>query len=142
MITVNEIMSTELITLAPSDSVSNAAETMTKNNIRHIPVIDPQNQVIGIVSQRDILKTGAFSNEISKPTLNCPLSDIMTVDILTTHPKDSLRAAGLTLQKHKYGCLPVIDNGAIVGIITDSDFVGVAINLIEEHDNYEDLEAG
>lgn len=142
MITVNEIMSTELITLEPSDSVSKAAETMTKNNIRHIPIIDPQNQVIGIISQRDVLKAGAFTNQISKPTSDCPISDIMTEDILTTHPKDSLRAAGLTLQKHKYGCLPVIDNGALVGIITDSDFVGVAINLIEEQDSYEDLEAG
>ena len=56
----------------------------------------------------------------------------MTEGILTTHPKYSLRAAGLTLQKHKHGCLPIIDNGALVEIITDSDFVGVAINLIEE----------
>ncbi len=142
MITVNEIMSTELITLEPSDSVSKAAETMTKNNIRHIPVVDPQNQVIGIISQRDVLKAGARSGQTSKSTLGFPISDIMTEEILTTHPKDSLRAAGLTLQKHKYGCLPVIDNGALVGIITDSDFVGVAINLIEEQDSYEDLEAG
>jgi CBS domain-containing protein len=65
----------------------------------------------------------------------------MTEDILTTHPKDSLRAAGLTLQKHKYGCLPVIENGSLVGIITDSDYVGVAINLIEEHDAFEDIDA-
>ena len=142
MINVNEIMSTELITLEPGDSVSKAAETMTKNNIRHIPVVDPQNQVIGIISQRDVLKAGAFSSQISKPTLDCPISDIMTEEILTTHPKDSLRAAGLTLQKHKYGCLPVVDNDVLVGIITDSDFVGVAINLIEEQDSYEDLEVG
>jgi CBS domain-containing protein len=142
MITVNEIMSTELITLEPGDSVSKAAETMTKNNIRHIPIVGHQNQVLGIISQRDVLKAGALSDQINTPALDVPISEIMTKGILTTHPKDSLRAAGLTLQKHKYGCLPVVDNAALVGIITDSDFVGVAINLIEEQDSNEDLEAG
>ena len=139
MISVNEVMSTELITLMPQDSVSKAAETMTNNNIRHIPIVDQNQHLVGIISQRDVLKAGALTHHSSKTPLDFPVTEIMTKDILTTHPKDSLRAAGLTLQKHKYGCLPVIDNGELVGIITDSDFVGVAINLIEEQDNFEDL---
>ena len=132
MITVSEIMSTDLITLEQTETVSKAAETMTEHNIRHIPIVGSQNQVIGIISQRDVLKAGVLSGS------DRPISDIMTTEILSTHPKNSLRAAGLTLQKHKYGCLPVIDNDALVGIITDSDFVGVAINLIEGQDTFED----
>lgn len=139
MITVNEIMSTHVITLAPEDSVAEAAATMTENNIRHIPIVNSQQHVIGIVSQRDVLKSGALSNA-SNATNKIAIDSIMSREILSTHPRDSLRAAGLTLQKYKYGCLPVIDNEVLVGIITDSDFVGVAINLIEEQDDFEDSE--
>ena len=53
MISVNEVMSTELITLMPQDSVSKAAETMTNNNIRHIPIVDQNQHLVGIISQRD-----------------------------------------------------------------------------------------
>ena len=136
MITVSEVMSTEVITLKATDSISIAVSAMTENNIRHLPIVDAQNQVIGIISQRDVLKAGSLAKENNQQAK--PISDIMSKDILTIHPKDSLKAAGLTLQKHKYGCLPVIKDKSLIGIITDSDFVTVAINLIEEQDNFED----
>ena len=143
MITVSEIMSTEVISLGPDESISKAAEIMAENNIRHIPVVDQKSQVIGIVSQRDVLKSGALYQPINQGEVKVDrqtISMIMSEGTLSTHPKDSLRAAGLTLQKHKYGCLPVIENNALVGIITDTDFVGVAINLIEEKDSLEDAD--
>ncbi len=137
MITVSEIMTTEVITLKATDSVSIAASVMTENNIRHLPIVDTHNQVIGIISQRDVLGAGelAGDNKIPKAKI---VSDIMSKDILTTHPKDSLKSAGLTLQKYKYGCLPVIENQSLVGIISDTDFVAVAINLIKNQDDTED----
>ena len=137
MITVSEIMNTEVITLKATDSISIAASVMTENNIRHLPIVDTHNQVIGIISQRDVLRAGELAGENKTSKANT-ISDIMSKDILTIHPKDSLKAAGLTLQKHKYGCLPVIENKLLVGIITDSDFVAVAINLIEKQDDIED----
>jgi len=64
----------------------------------------------------------------------------MSKGISYTRPKDPLRSAGLKLKKNKYGCLPVMDKDKMVGIITDSDFVDVALNLIEQMDFSEDYE--
>ena len=137
MISVGEIMTNDVITLEKSDPISKAVSTMTENNIRHIPIVDTEKQLLGIISQRDVLKAGADNSD--KNTVGAiTVSEIMTEKTLTTHPKESLRAAGLTLQKHKYGCLPVIDGNKLVGIITDTDFVSIAINLIEQQDDMED----
>lgn len=55
----------------------------------------------------------------------------MITEVVTVSPKAGIREAALHLQKHKYGCLPVVDKGKVVGIVTDSDFVTVAIHLLE-----------
>ena len=60
-----------------------------------------------------------------------PVTRFMTADVATVSPEAGLREAALYLQKHKFGCLPVVKSGALVGIITESDFVEVAINLLE-----------
>ena len=60
------------------------------------------------------------------------LSDIMIRDVKVIHETDSLRQAALYLQSHKYGCLPVVRDDLVVGIITDSDFIAIAINLLEQ----------
>jgi CBS domain-containing membrane protein len=62
---------------------------------------------------------------------------MMVTDIDTVPPSAPLRRAALYLERHKIGCLPVVDEGRLVGIITDTDFVGVAINLLEQLENYE-----
>ena len=56
----------------------------------------------------------------------------MIKDVTTIHNADNLRQAALHMQSHKHGCLPVINEGRLVGIITDSDFVSIAINLLEQ----------
>jgi CBS domain-containing protein len=143
MITVNEVMSTEIITLKVSDSVSAARKLMRKENIRHIPIVTEHLSPVGIVTQRDLLRaqvsvlTGDNNQAIDENLV--PVEQIMSSKIAFVHPDDSLRSAGLKIQKHKYGCLPVVDNNQLVGIITDSDFVSVAIDLIEQMEYTEDL---
>lgn len=142
MITVNEFMSKDVITLKASDNLSVARELMKEEDIRHIPVVDDSHFPVGIITQRDILR--AQDSELSgnnhivndKKIL---LKQIMTREISYVLPGEPLRIAGLKLQKNKYGCLPVMDNNKLVGIITDFDFVDVAINLIEqmEHSEYD-----
>ena len=137
MITVSEIMTNGVITLEARDPISKAVATMTENNIRHIPIVNAEKELLGIISQRDVLKAGADNSD--KNTVGAiTIAEIMSEKALTTHPEESLRAAGLTLQKHKYGCLPVIEDNKLVGIITDTDFVAIAINLIEQQDDMED----
>ena len=135
MITVNEIMSENVITLKASDSVSSAKELMKNEDIRHLPVVDDNNFPVGIVTQRDIFKAQDSELNGDNHIINDEqvlLEQIMSRKISYALPDEPLRSAGLKLQKNKYGCLPVMDNDKLVGIITDFDFVGVAINLIEQ----------
>jgi CBS domain-containing membrane protein len=60
------------------------------------------------------------------------IADIMVADVVTVDQHAGIRQAALFLEKHRIGCLPVVSNGKLTGIITDTDFVGVAINLLEQ----------
>ncbi len=142
MITVSEAMSTELITLKSSASISAARELMRTENIRHIPIVDDDLAPVGIVTQRDILRAQASALDdgdnqaIDESAVS--VTQIMSCKIAYVHPNEPLRSAGLKIQKYKYGCLPVVDNNQLLGIITDTDFVGVAIDLIEQMEFFED----
>lgn len=142
MITVNEFMSRDVITLKASDNISVARELMKEEDIRHIPVVDDSHFPVGIITQRDILRAQDSALSGNNHIVNDEkilLEQIMSREISYVLPGEPLRIAGLKLQKNKYGCLPVMDNNKLVGIITDFDFVDVAINLIEqmEHSEYD-----
>lgn len=130
---VSEIMTREIIGLAPSATLDKARTLMQRHHIRHLPVLE-NGTLVGLVSQRDILAAQESSLEKGQNghfLLQHPLSEVMIKDVVTVSPKAGIREAALHLQKHKYGCLPVVDNQQLVGIVTDSDFVTVAIHLLE-----------
>ena len=128
MITVDEIMSTNLETLKEVDTLETAARLMADNGIRHLPVLNDDGSLVGLVTQRDVLKSASVA---ANPG-SVPCSEFMTRDVDTVDERTGLRQAAIYLQKHKYGCLPVVTGGKLKGIVTDSDFVGVAINLLEQ----------
>jgi CBS domain-containing protein len=68
------------------------------------------------------------------------IKDVMVTKVATVGENASLREAALFLEKHRIGCLPVVTDGKLVGIITDTDFVGVAINLLEQIEELEPVE--
>ncbi|MBT8440939.1 MAG: CBS domain-containing protein [Gammaproteobacteria bacterium] len=143
MITVDEIMSVELRTLSEESTLADAQKIMSDAHIHHIPITNGNNTLAGLVSHRDVL--AATESQLSDATLaqnarDIPVSEFMTRDVATVDPRANLRQAAIYLQKHKYGCLPVIDGGALVGIVTDSDFVSVAINLLEQIEEFEPTE--
>ncbi len=137
MLTVAEIMTREPYTLGPDDTLEKAREMMAQHLIRHIPVIDDENNLVGLITQRDVL--AAEDSTVLHPIDNDNSSDryvavssVMTAPVQTTGESASLRSTAMYLQKHKLGCLPVLSEGKLAGIITDSDFVQVAINLMEQ----------
>jgi len=143
MITVSEVMSAQVKTINVTESISVAKTMMKQEDIRHIPVVDSQNFPVGIISQRDILRV-QVSELINDETQvidekQVPVEQIMSKKMSFVHPSDPLRSAGIEMQQHKFGCLPVIKDDQLVGIITDTDFVSVAINLIEQMDLGEDI---
>lgn len=138
MITIKEFMTAEPYTLSENNSLYDARKVMTERHIRHIPIIDSQNHLLGLVTQRDVLAaTDSNSKQQIKSApdagdMDIMLSDIMIRGVSVIHEMDSLRQAALFIQSHKYGCLPVVCDDILVGIITDSDFIAIAINLLEQ----------
>lgn len=136
MFDIAEIMTREPYTLGADGNLQDARKLMAEHHIRHVPIVDAKGGLIGLVSQRDILAAEPpwASSPISasvpaQPTVT--LGSIMTTPVDTVAETASLRGAALHLQKNKLGCLPVVTADKLVGIITDSDFVAVAINLME-----------
>ena len=136
MITINEFMTSEPYTLSETDSLNDARKIMTERHIRHIPITDNDGHVLGLVTQRDILAATEPGLKVQTKGISCELdiklADIMIRDVSVIHREDSLRQAALYIQSHKYGCLPVVSDDRLVGIITDSDFIDIAINLLEQ----------
>ena len=138
MITVNEFMTPKPYTLREIDTIGDARKIMTEKHIRHIPITDNENRVLGLVTQRDVLAATepglnqGDENASQVSGSDTRLSDIMIRDVRLVSEDDSLRQAAVYMQSHKYGCFPVVTDNQLVGIITDSDFVSIAINLLEQ----------
>jgi CBS domain-containing protein len=137
MFTVAEIMTREPYTLTPDHSLADARNLMAQHHIRHVPIVTGDGVVAGIVSQRDVL-AAEDSSVINDPQSRgardqyVALSSIMTSPAQTIDEHASLRGTAIHLHKNRLGCLPVLRAGKLIGIITDADFVAIAINLMEQ----------
>ena len=149
MFTIDAIMTTDVVTIPPSASLADAREIMQEHRIHHLPVVNADGTLVGLVTLTDVLNASDSSlrNEDSRiRATDITLSEVMVTDIATVAESASLRQAALFIEKHKIGCLPVVTDGKLKGIITDSDFVAVAINLLEqlefsEPDDLDDIDA-
>jgi len=134
MITVDEMMSESPVGLAADDTLEKALAVMAKYGYHHIPVVKNSDELIGLVSHRDVL--GALDSTLSPESRVSPaevtLGEIMIKDVFSVAPGTNLRQAALFIRSERYGCLPVVSDGKLVGIITDSDFVNIAIDLLEQ----------
>ncbi len=130
-------MTAQPYTLGPDDSLAKARELMAEHHIRHIPVVSGDNCLVGVVTQRDVL-AAADSSILPDQSAHeaeqqyVALSAVMTSPVQTVDENASLRGTALHMQKNKLGCLPVVRDDQLVGIITDSDFVAIAITLMEQ----------
>jgi CBS domain-containing membrane protein len=135
MFSIEAIMSTDLITLPPTATVAEARTLMHSNRVHHLPVINEKADLVGLVTLTNVL--AATDSVLRDPdnrirAAEILVRDIMITDIATIDEHASLRQAALFIEKHQIGCLPIVTDGKLRGIITDTDFVGVAINLLEQ----------
>ena len=135
MMTLDTIMSTDLITIEPGENLAAARSLMHDKKIHHLPVVDSGGTLVGLVTLTNVLAaTDSFlrdeENRIHAKEI--VVKDIMVTDVATVDTNASLRQAALFLERHRIGCLPVMKDDALEGIITDTDFVGVAIDLLEQ----------
>lgn len=145
MISLEDIMTTEVTTLSKHHSVLDARELISNKGIRHIPITDAQGILEGIFSQRDLLavmdstESDLGHHERKTRESQILLNEVMTKKVSTANTSVSLREAAMFLQNKKYGCLPILEEGKVKGIITDTDFISVAINLLEQIEDCEPL---
>ena len=137
MLSVAEIMTAEPHTLSPDDSLAQARQMMSEHHIRHIPVVSGNGLLVGVVSQRDVLAAADSSVLADKAAHQqeehyVALSSVMTSPVQTVDENASLRGTAMHLMKNRLGCLPVTRDEKLIGIITDSDFVAIAIHLMEQ----------
>ncbi len=140
MLSVDEIMTREPHTLGPDNTLVDAAQLMHEHNIRHIPIVDSDGGVVGLVSHRDVLaasdstllRSDAIEESDDGKERYVALSSVMSTPVETTDEHASLLGAAITLRQHRMGCLPITSDGKLVGIISDSDFLEVAIVLLEQ----------
>jgi CBS domain-containing protein len=143
MFSIESIMSTDLITLPPDETLAEARNLMHNNRIHHLPVVNDAKELIGLVTLTNVL---AATDSILRDAHNrihaneVLVKDIMVTEIATIDERASLRQAALFMEKHQIGCLPIVTDGVLRGIITDTDFVGVAINLLELAEETEPVE--
>lgn len=134
---VRDVMSRNPFSIEPDAPVAAAIDVMVEHKIRHLPVVDEQGTVVGIITDRDLrsaaltpaleeyLSTAARRRlrAIGRTLENLRVKDAMTCNPVTTTPDVALtQAAALMLERH-VGSLPVIDRGALVGILTHRDTV-------------------
>lgn len=133
MLSVAEIMTREPYTLGPDATLADARELMNQHHVRHIPVVSGDRTIVGLVSHRDVLAASDSTLAAqSGERAAVHLAAVMTTPVKTVDEHASLRGAAMHMHKHRMGCLPVTRDGALVGIITDADFVAIAIHLMEQ----------
>lgn len=143
MFSIEAIMSTDLVTIEPTGTLADARSIMHTNRIHHLPVVTNDGELVGLVTLTNVLAaTDSFlRDDDSRIHANeIRIEDVMVKDLATVDERASLRQAALFIEKHKIGCLPVLANGKLKGIITDSDFVAVAINLLEQLEESEPVD--
>ena len=129
---VADLMTREVATLGRNDTLSIADQLMTQKRIRHLPVLDDDGDLAGIVSQRDLFRgalvkaLGYGSSQQDKVMGMLVVKEVMQTDVVTATPEMPIREAAQAMIERKIGCLPVLKDGKLVGILTEGDFVAWA----------------
>jgi len=111
---IREIMTEDVITAHPDESIEEVAKTLIEEEINHIPVVDEEGKLVGIVTSWDIAAAVAEGKK--------KLEEIMTKDVVTIRPHETVNEALERMNKHNISCLPVVDEeNRVVGIVTRTD---------------------
>ncbi|MDM9632773.1 CBS domain-containing protein [Robiginitalea aurantiaca] len=129
-IPVSTIMSTQLVILNTTDSLEKAERLFKKHNIRHIPVVEGQQKIVGMLSLTDLLRIsfadGAYEDEEDIESVvyeMFTLSQVMAKKIRSVAPQTSVREVAELLAAKEFHAVPVVEDGNLVGIVTTTDLI-------------------
>lgn len=135
--TVGDVMTRKVIVLSVEDNLQKVLEAMDKFHIRHVPVMDGE-KLVGIVSQRDMLammttRLNRSDAEVTKEDSfyeRTFVINAMTKDPMAVTPETTLREAAKILLENRFGGLPVVSEGKLVGVITETDLLRVLESIL------------
>ncbi len=124
-------MATDLFTLRPDDLVDLAASVMDWRHIRHVPVEDEEGRLVGLVTHRALLRllSRRTQAEIANPLT---VREIMKTDPVTVSSTTTTLEAMELMRRNRVGCLPVVDEDQLVGIVTSYDFLDASARLFKD----------
>jgi acetoin utilization protein AcuB len=132
---VKEAMSKDPFTIDPEAPLATALDVMRSRRLRHLPVVDEGGRLVGIITDRD-LRLAAYGpvvaeylsaraqrqvRQVGETLENLRVRDLMTWGVVTTRPEAPLAHAALIMAERRIGSLPVVDDGALVGMLTERD---------------------
>ena len=126
---VRDLMSRQVVATNPEDSIATLHDLMLEHDIRHVPVVDSNKSLVGLVSHRDLLRHSLveqsdvpeFVEEEVRERIK--VAEVMTTGVYSVEPDTDIREAAQAMYENKFGSLPVVEGDHLVGIITESDFV-------------------
>jgi len=133
---VRDRMTAKPFIIAPDTSVAEALSLMRQNNVRRLPVVDKKGNLVGIVSEKDLLyaspspATSLSVYEIGYLLSKLKVEEIMTRKVITITPSAPLEEAARVMVDNKIGGLPVVENDRLVGIITETDVFKTTIEML------------
>jgi CBS domain-containing protein/gamma-glutamyl:cysteine ligase YbdK (ATP-grasp superfamily) len=127
--TIGQFMSTDLFTVRPDDLIDLAASLMDWRHIRHVPVENEEGRLVGLVTHRDLLRLLSQGRHDKDVTVR----DVMVANPVTVLPATPTLDAIQIMREQRIGCLPVVENDQLVGIVTSYDFLEASARLFQEH---------
>ncbi len=133
---VGTVMRTDLTTVAPKTTLVAAQEILERKKINHLLIVDEGNELLGIVSDRDLKKSWASSattlskNELIYLLDQVTVADIMTKKTLTITSATTIERVALLMNQHRINALPVLEDDELVGIITSRDVMRVLLEAV------------
>jgi acetoin utilization protein AcuB len=123
-LTVRDIMATNLVIVGPAETARGAYKLMRDRRIRHLPVV-AGGRLVGVLSDRD-LRPVLLSPSLARARV----AELMSEELTTVPPESAVEEAASLLVMKKIGCLPVLDDGRLVGIVTETDLLAVLVELL------------
>lgn len=126
--TVSDLMTESPRTVTAEDTLVAVYDVMADLNCRHVPVVDGDGGLIGMVSERDLLRRAIGTDDLPISNFRAYLNSLsveaaMTTGIETAYGDDPIDQAAQKMLDNKFGCLPVLEGERVIGVLTESDFV-------------------
>lgn len=132
---IEEIMKREVVTLSPDHTINDALAIMKENKIRHLPIVSKEMEVLGLITDRDLKDAvpSLYSEATNENVYTKPLEEIMKRNLILGHPMDFVEETAVIFYDNQIGCLPIVSNNKLVGIVTETDLLYKYIELTGAH---------